>query len=326
MYSPDGRKEWYLEECKDIFYDESTTELIESIFRSTELEEAKVFEKDVCDFTDAEVVDLFKSFNSKSRARLRISAWYLSKYHDWCYEKGLTQIIDNAFDDRTIDVIIKEIIPDEILLDSYFSKKELIELVELDPDYINRFSIMGIYYGIKGDELSDLVNVRIEDLNEVEKTVTLASGRKAIVDDYFINLMKKANDTEEYQQNKASNSIIPRQNMYIKSGYIIRPCAVKYDLDSNNPALYKFVATRIQRFKKEFEAEFISISSLYKNGLISYIKEKYAAQEISLKTALMYNNGNYVYDKETQLYIDEFGSKTTARMLRLELRDIIDKI
>lgn len=325
MYSPDGRKEWYLEECRNIYYDESTTELIQRIFVSTELEE-KAFGKDICEFTDAEVVDLFKSFNSKSRARLRVNAWYLSKYHDWCYEKGLTQKIDDAFDDRTIDVIIKEIVPDEVLLDQYFSKENLIELIELDPDYINRFFIMGIYYGIKGDKLSDLVNLKIEDLNEDDKTVTLRSGRKVKVDDYFIDLMKKANAVEEYKQNRVTNHRKPTQNMYVKNGYIIKSCAVSKELYDNKPIVPKFITNRLQKFKKEFDADFISISSLHKNGLINYIKEKYESQGISLKTALMYNNGTFIYDKETQSYIDEFGSKNTARLLRRELKDIIDKL
>jgi hypothetical protein len=327
MYNPDGdgRKEWYLEECKKSIYEEGTSELIERIFNSTELEE-KAFDKDVCDFTDAEVVDLFKSFNSRSRARLSNTAWYLSRYHQWCYDKGLTQKIDDAFDDRTIERIIKEVIPNEMLLDSYFTKKDLTEVVELDPDPINRFIIFGLYYGIRGDDLVDLLNVKIEDLNKEEKTVSLISGRKAFVDDYFIDLMIKANNTEEFKQNRVGNHRNIKQKIYVKNGYIIRPCASNGELYDYKPVKAKFITNRIQRFKNEFDADFISIANLNKNGLINYIREKYEAKGISLKTALMYNNGNYVYDKETQDYIDEFGSKKTTRLLRRELKDIIDKL
>jgi hypothetical protein len=327
MYNPDGRKEWYLEECRTRIYESSTAELIEKIFNSTEIEE-KAFGKDVCDFTDAEVVDLFKSFNNKSRVRLKNNAWYLSRYHKWCYDKGLTQKIDDAFDDRTIGKMIKEIIPDYILLESYFTKSDLIDTVELDPDYINRIIILGLYYGIKGDDLVDLLNLKIENLNEAEKTLSLKSKRIASVDDYFINTMKKANETEEYVQNANGGNIKkPSQMTYIKNSYVIRKCVFKNDeTDLDNPVSVKFITSRLQKFKNEFNTDFISISNLYKNGLINYIKEKYEKQGIGLQTALMYNDGNYVYDKETDGYIKEFGSKTNVRMLRRELKDVIDRI
>jgi hypothetical protein len=326
MYSPDGRKEWYLEECRKSIYEESSVELLERIFTSTELEE-KAFNKDVCDFTDAEVVDLFKSYDSKSRPRLKNTAWYLSKYRQWCYDKGLTKKIDDAFDDRTIDNIIKEVIPDSMLLNSYFTKKYLIETVEVDPDYINRMILLCPYYGIKGDDLEDIVNLKISDLDESAKKVSLFSGLVIEVDDYFIETMKNASNTTEYKQNSVRNHLNHKQQIYVKSGYIItRTSGFTGEAYDNKPVVPKFITNRLQKFKKEFDAENISISSLYKNGLINYITEKYKEQNISLKTALFYNDGIYKYDKETEEYIKAFGSKITVRMLRRQLKDVIDKL
>lgn len=326
MYSPDGRKEWYLEECRKSIYEESSVELLERIFTSTELEE-KAFNKDVCDFTDAEVVDLFKSYDSKSRPRLKNTSWYLSKYRKWCYYKGLTQKIDDAFDDRTIDNIIKEVIPDDMLLNSYFTKKYLIETIELDPDYIDRMILLCPYYGIKGDDLEDIVNLKIENLDEEAGRISLYSGLVLDVDDYFIETMKKASDTTEYKQNTAKTHVNHKQKIYVKNGYIItRTSGFTGESYDNKPISPKFITNRLQKFKREFEAENISISSLYKNGLINYITEKYKKQNISLKTALFYNDGIYKYDKETEEYIKAFGSKITVRMLRRELKDVIDKL
>jgi 5-methylcytosine-specific restriction protein A len=307
-------------------YSETTIGQLYKIFASTKHYEEDVdIHKDVSEFNDSEAFYYLKRLNSKSRERLKKDACYLSRYHQWCFEKGLIQNQEDAFQDKKIYKIIKEIVPNDILLESYFTKNDLIELIELDPDYINQFILLAIFYGIKGDNLGDLVNVKIGDLNEEEKTVTLVSGRKAYVDDYFIEVMKKANSTTVYKQNVITdNHKKPNQTVYEDSGYVIRKCILK-NYSTTGCVNKKFVTQRIQKFKKEVDSSFITIPNLYNNGMIDFIQEKYRTQGISFKTALTYNNnGTYIYEKETNEYIKEFGSKTNARAWRFELKDIMN--
>jgi hypothetical protein len=78
--------------------------------------------------------------------------------------------------------------------------------------------------------------------------------------------------------------------------------------------------------KEQMENEFISLSTLYKNGLINYIKEQFAKRDISLKDAIFHEKTGrlYTYNEELQQYIYDFGSKMEAKMLRMEIKDYID--
>jgi hypothetical protein len=66
--------------------------------------------------------------------------------------------------------------------------------------------------------------------------------------------------------------------------------------------------------------------NIYKSGLLNYIEQKFKARKISLKNALTdkKNNLEYKYEEEVQTYIYEFGSNITVRMLRYQIKDIID--
>ena len=72
--------------------------------------------------------------------------------------------------------------------------------------------------------------------------------------------------------------------------------------------------------------EFLVPLNIYKNGLVSFIKKKYAKQDISLKHALFdkINLAVYEHEQETQEFVYEFGSKLPVRQIRAEIIDYID--
>lgn len=318
------RKEWYIEECKKSVYEDPTIELVKKIFISAELEE-EAFGKDVSEFNDNEAIDFLKSLNSKSRSRLKNTAWFLSRYRQWYYNKQGTHDLLNPFDDKTIDKIIENIIPIDVITDKIITKTQLKEYVDIEPDYKNKFMAICPYYSIKGDEFEDIVNIKMEDLDRDTKTLKLISGRTVQVDDYFITHMEKANNAEQYITLQESNSRNYKQRVYIKNGYVLSPTASLGDLFDYKPATSKFISQRMILVRKNVKNEYFTMANLYKNGLMNFIKEKFELKGISLKTAFYQeSDGIYVYEKEIQQYVDEFGSKMTTRMLRMQLGKTID--
>lgn len=316
-YNPE-RKQWYIDWCKENKYEESTIVLLKRIFNSTALSEV-TFKKDVAEFNNDEVVDLLKSYNSKSPMRLKTLVYYLRHYYQWCYDKGIVTNIINPYDERTTDIIIKNIIPEDVYKDKYFTKKQVKDWVENKlSDNINRFILIGYFYGLSDEEL---INLKISDLNEEEKTVSLITGKVIKVDDFFIKYMKLAANTTHY--NVPSNSTNYKLTIYNISDYIIRTTGGDVEL---NPVCFHFLRNRMAVIKEQIGNKLISKTSLYKNGLIEYIKEQYQKRGITLRTALteQINRRIYKYDKDTEEYIKEFGSNMTARMLRLQINDALD--
>jgi len=175
--------------------------------------------------------------------------------------------------------------------------------------------------GIDGKDHEDLKYLRVDDLFEQRKAIQLYSGKVQFIDDLFIELLKNADACTVYYPEGKEN-FTSKRNGYVESKYVFKMCSGnKYDVMSNGVFIKK-----MSTIKKQADNKFISISSLYKNGLINAIKEHYEAQGISLYTAIFHEKDKkfYTYDKETQDVIERYNSKMTVRMLRMELKETIE--
>lgn len=311
MYNIDQKK-WFLEEMeKDGVFELPTIELIERIFVSAEHEE-NVFGKDVAEFTNEEVIDLLKSLNSTSRDRLIINSWYLEKYYDWCLNKGLVNNINNPFDRRVINVIIKDIIPDDVVKSKIITPNEFKEYISLEPDYVNKFILICPFYGIKGEEFNEIVNLKMTDLNENDKTVKLVTGKVVEVDDYFINHMKLAYNTKEY--NRPYNGRNINQITYVQNGYVVRPCKSSTTKNLDEPVAYKFILCRVRETKKNIGNQEFTIANIFRSGLIRYLINKFDERGISFKSIVL--NNDKTHNKDILDYCNQYGLATTTTEIR----------
>lgn len=322
MYNEEQKKR-YLAQCK---YEDDTKTLITSIFNRLEKNE-NFYEKDVCQFIRPEVVDLLKSFNSKSPLRLQGDCIYLKDYYDWCIIEGLADNVVNPFDQSEIMDIIDELIPKEMLNQKFFTKEDLLaDIFSNVPDPCNQFLPYAIFSGVKGDKYVELINLRIEDLDKEAKTLKLITGRTIEVDDIFIKLMVAANNSDEYFKDGIPKDNTRKNNEYCKTGYIFRVCNTSKDGDGI--VSYGFISIRLLFITSQCDNKFISASTLYKNGLVNHVKKRYAEQNISLKDAILAQDHGkkYTYDSDTDKYIHEFGSIMLARMFRRQVGDYIDQL
>lgn len=316
MYNSD-QKIRYMNNCR---FENTTIDLIEKIFNATQLEEEQ-YGKDLVEFNQIEVTDLLKSFNSKSPQRLRSNCFYLNDYYLWCYNEGLVESIINPYEKDIIDAIVDDIIPIEQLCGRFFSKEDVVEVYMPNIlDVSNKFILYASFYGIKMDEL---INLKMSDLNYDNHTVTLINGRIIKVDSLFINLMVDTNDQTQYFEDGIEKESNFNKYDYIQTEYVIKTCSTRNVKDIVNSS---YIIHRLSVIKKQAGNDYISSSTIYNNGLINYVKERYEEQGISIKTALYQriNQKLYTYDKQTAIYIKEYGSKKTVRILRMEVNDYID--
>jgi hypothetical protein len=316
----EAQKNRYLELCK---YEETTKETIKMIFSSSAKVEAQ-FEKDLAEFNRPQVIDLLKSFNSKSRHYLTAICIFFADYYNWCLSEGLVDITNviNQYDSSLTKGIIEEIVPIEFIEGKYFIKQDVLEYLDKIPDPRNKFIMYAIFSGVKGEDYYDLTHLRMENLHEKRKVVELENGRMHPVDDLFIRSMKEADSATAYYPDGVVAYNKFHRNEYDKSVYVLKSCRLG---TVDTPINRQIITVAIALMQKQTGNKFISVSTLYKNGLISFIKEHYEQKGISFETALLdeINGKLYTYDKETEQVIKEFGSQMTVRMLRLQLKDIL---
>jgi hypothetical protein len=311
------QKNRYLENCK---YEPNTIESsIKVLFNKSELAEMH-FEKDLCDFNRLEIIDMFKGFDSKSHRYLYGACLHFSEYYTWCQQEGLTNNNINEFAKNMVWTIIKEVIPPEEISDKFFGFDQIIQYLNNLTDFRDKFVLYAIWLGIKGKNYSELINIKMSDYNEETKELSLKTGRKIKVDDIFYNIMWQADDSLYYKELEIENESKRFMYKYVQNGYVLK----SRNGDEFNPVNPGLITTSLLRIKEECGNKFISQASVYSNGMINFIKNKYKENyNIGLTEVFTKKdeNGIYKYDTQTQDYIDEFGSKTKVRYLRNAISD-----
>ena len=322
MFYNEPQKIEYLE-SEDNRFLPSTLEVAKRIFVGSAMVE-KQYDTDLSNFNRQQVVDLLKKFNATSKGYYKMICLIFADYYNWCLSK---EYIDqsnftNWYDSKLSNLIIDEILPVSLVKGKFFTKEDVLEYLDKIKSPTNRLLLYSPFMGIDGVDHEDLKYLRVSDLYEKRKAIQLHSGAIQPVDDLFIQLLKEADAETMYNPEGKENYTI-RRNIYDESVYVLKKCSS----DSINEVINKqIIVYRMKVIKKQAENKFISISTLYKNGLINSIKEYYEQKNISLYKALFHekNKKLYTYDEETQEVISRFNSNMTVRMLRMELKDTID--
>jgi integrase len=319
------QKKRYLENCR---FEEPTREVIDKWFRMSNVVESKE-NTDLANFNRKQVMNLYKNFNSKSKHTLITVSLYFSDYYNWCISEGLidSRSFINQYDIKMVKSIIDEIIPIELISDKVITKNDIINVyLEKVPDVSNKLLLYAPFCGVYGNEASDLVLLKIEDIDENNKTVRLNSSKVLNVDDLFVELAKKANEAKKYMPEGVAGevrAIRPERYVYDESDYIIKACDTG---KKDTPASYKMILARYSLIQKQTENRSINGNNLYKSGLVNYVKEKFNERGITLKKAVYdkYSGRNYTYSSDIQEYINEFGSNMNDRMFRLRFGEYLD--
>jgi hypothetical protein len=284
--------------------------------------------KDLSLFDSNQIIELLKKINSKSRKFLRATCVFFSDYYNWCVSENLVPAnnLGNPYDVSRVKGIIDVIIPKEVLENKFFTKDEFLKYVDNIYDPSNKLIAYCLYLGIRGQENEEIRKLKSSDLNEKRSAVRLFDERIVKVDDTFINLFKETVNAEHYYPDNRDYANKLSLYTYSTSDYVFRPCLRGDETYTNEPMPLQTFLTRLTLIKKQSGNLYLTGNVIYRNGLINYIKERYAEKDVSLKDALFYkvDKHPYFYESETQQYIDEFGSNITARMLRSEIKDYLD--
>lgn len=305
------RKKRYLN--SDMFkYDDKTKVVIERVFETlsdTEMQK----DKDLSEFIHPQVVDLLKNVNSTSKNYLRLISNICFEYTNWCKIEGYIDRNNiNYYDSNITKIIIDDLIPLRMIENKFFTKEYVLDILDKLTDPIDKFLVYAPFCGIVGAACENLKYFKYSDVNQKEKTVKLYDGKTVKVDDLFIELVKGVVLFNESNNDKGNEEYL--LNARIKS------------MSTNNEVSQSFFIFRYKSIQKQVENKFITATNLYKNGSINYVKERFAEKNITLNQAFfeLEDKRNYKYSKELKKYLSEYGTSINERMLRKEMREIIE--
>lgn len=174
----------------DTYSNENTRKAYLSLYKNVILEDELSRGKDLMHFTIQELKDgMLSMVNNKQSSKGSIAS-IVTKYLDYCVNKGY--ILTNNMKSLSINDLKKEnkrfILNDVVNLNKFY--KWLTEL-EIKHDLYITLPLLFARYGIVGEELSDMINVKYEDIDRNNFTINI-NGVLFPIDKQFINWIDKA--------------------------------------------------------------------------------------------------------------------------------------
>lgn len=137
--------------------------------------------KDIESMTKAEIVNFCQTGNdkiaNKSYLGLQVMMDAVNEILVWANSK--------------VRLSMKDFDKDEIFLkanDRYFTKEEIQDICNLFMNPQDKFIIYGLYSGIYGKAYSDLLELKIDDIDMKNRLINSPTGK--IIDDFLYNISK----------------------------------------------------------------------------------------------------------------------------------------
>lgn len=222
---------------------------------------------DLCDFDKESILHLFADMGIAQYATIESMSYLIRKYQKWCIKRGHTK------GKEPIKFTVAELKGCLIELDEIISYEELQRNENLLLNICDQLILESIYLGIKGNNFCEIVKMSVEDIDLVNKTIKLCTGKKAKVNDRFITLCRVSSSCYDYYMiNGQKQSLVG--NLPIK----LNAQAKTESMIANG----RMISDRINRFKKTpgYKAN-LSVTMLYDSGFVNTCKAAMQKMEIT---------------------------------------------
>lgn len=192
-------RKFYNEEYKERFINErimtviASREYLTSVFKRVSQFEAE-YGRDACEFNTYEIKNMYKAMNTSSLNALSVLNATLAGYTFWCIKEGLKRDIQNHYNEVSREDL-QGCINIEALKVSVLSKKKLLSVVDTFINPMDKYVVMALFEGIRGNLYSDIVNLQITD---IEGNIVHLPDRDISVGDEFLKFAKEAYNSSQY--------------------------------------------------------------------------------------------------------------------------------
>lgn len=263
----------YKKALKDVFleqFSEDTQEVYKRIFKLSSKMEEKL-NKDVCDFSREQFEEFMLNYlKPKTKQSARTYCNVLSSYVQWAMKNKYSSSRINVLRRRQ-DYFYNFVINQNSL---YLTKDELDSIIFFLVNSQDGFPLKGLFYGIEGTQLSELLNLKIGDIIEDKNQIIVRDKdgnikRTVDVDSETILLAKVANNERIYYKKNREMDYLDNVKDYVElsvSDYILRSGNTRKK-EYNKPISYYTVLNRLEMIRglEDFEGDYNNNSLTTKN-------------------------------------------------------------
>lgn len=173
--------------------------------------------KDIYDFTVAEIINMYKTFAIKSVDTLYNLNSRLVQYVSWALGENLVFDSQNHFEEINREMILE---CTNYLINNLriITKAQVLAWCSKLPNASDKFCILGAFEGLNGEKYSDFWNVSINDFDEENMELHLPD-RTMKVSRELLEFAKEANEMISYT---ALSGKMSRQITLVENGKILK--------------------------------------------------------------------------------------------------------
>lgn len=155
----------------------------------------------------------------------------------------------------------------------YFTKEEIQDICDLFLNPQDKYIVYGLFSGIYGKAYSDLLELKVEDVDMINRTIATKSGKVIVMDDYLYDVIKDTLDPEDggyYLKTFADgNEGTSTEGYALKtdSEYVLRPKPYAKNNNGYDPMKLNGIQTRLKKLSEASEVK-LSGLDLYRSGLM----------------------------------------------------------
>ena len=258
-----------------------------SLFRKTQKYEDSLG-KDCCQFTQNEVLKMYKEFQAKSVFVLLNYNVILKAYCAWqkYYNKLETEI---AYDNITKDML-KPLIPASAM--KVLSREDVIDIEDQLYNWTDKAIVEALFEGLSGNSMRDLVSVEEDMIDHKNKQLVFTDGRVFDLTDRLYNLLMETFNETEYLC--YGSTIRVKKLNGVGRLYKERDNAHAAESDDK---YFRWVYRKIQNARRHVGVNNLTMKNLAIAGLIYYLRKGMDQTGLELKPFLLTEMGEKLMDK-----------------------------
>ncbi|MEH7381788.1 site-specific integrase [Bacillus sp. JJ1533] len=230
--------------------------------------------KDLCEFNLNEIGNVIKYTDPLNVNVARSNASKISSYILWSIKKGIhtgenpLKEIRNDWFDQYVDQSKK----------LYFSESEIIGMEDKLVNFQDKIILRLLFEGISGQRLSEILNIKYEDVNFDNNILSLTDDKKGnrqlTVSDRCISFIRRA-FTEEKYYNRNGEAEIERRaySLLVQNNFLLR--TNKTRTTNEERANVHLIYRRLSFISEYFGYENLTAKSIQRSGMLKMAYDFY---------------------------------------------------
>lgn len=277
----DIKREFIKEYCRSRIVSETS---LNSVLNKAQAEE-RIKKMEIVDFTQQDIIELYRKFNLTSVNTLQNYNNYLKSYCDFVIYK--TNKGTNHFNDIGKE-ILKTCIDEETKKNKYITYAQLQEIQAEMLNYTDSAILECLWNGISGKELHDLTYLERGQVNKDKMIITFGDGRVINIYPRLYELLDKAFD--EIDMVCYGKTMLVKRVDGFGRLYKARDNAYK-DSDS---VRFRWVYRKIMIIRDYVGLPNMSMKTLQGSGMLHYIEEGMKKTGLSFREFLSTKSGEKI--------------------------------